>query len=80
VWRHRGGVPGLVTAGSGDVLAGLLAGLLARGTDTLAACLWSVTVHAMAGTILARRDGKLGFLARELSPLFPRLLERYSAR
>jgi hydroxyethylthiazole kinase-like uncharacterized protein yjeF len=75
VWCHTGGVPGLGTAGSGDVLAGLLAGLVARGTPAIAACLWSVHLHAEAGGHLAKSVGSLGFLARELSPLFPRLLD-----
>jgi hydroxyethylthiazole kinase-like uncharacterized protein yjeF len=79
VWRHQGGVPGLGTAGSGDVLAGLMAGLVARGTPAIAACLWAVFIHAQAGVQLTREIGRLGFLARELSGLFPRLLEDNSA-
>jgi hydroxyethylthiazole kinase-like uncharacterized protein yjeF len=75
VWRHSEGVPGLGTAGSGDVLAGLLAGLIARGTPAIAACLWSVYLHARAGSRLAETVGTLGFLAHELSAHFPRLLD-----
>jgi ADP-dependent NAD(P)H-hydrate dehydratase len=75
VWRHSGGVPGLGTAGSGDVLAGLLAGLLSRGTPADAACLWSVYLHAQAGSYLADTVGSLGFLARQLPAHFPRLLD-----
>jgi len=75
VWRHSGGVPGLATAGSGDVLAGLLVGLLARGTPAICACLWSVYLHAKAGAYLARCIGSLGFLARQLPAVFPRLLD-----
>lgn len=60
------GIPGLGTSGSGDVLAGFLCGLLARGTPTLASALWAVHVHAQAGRRLAARLGPVGFLAREL--------------
>jgi ADP-dependent NAD(P)H-hydrate dehydratase len=74
-WRHRGGVTGLATAGSGDVLAGLLIGLIARGTPAISACLWSVYLHAKAGAYLARTIGSLGFLARELPAVLPRMLD-----
>jgi hydroxyethylthiazole kinase-like uncharacterized protein yjeF len=75
VWRHSGGVAGLATAGSGDVLAGLLVGLIARGTPAITACLWSVYLHARAGAYLARSIGSLGFLARQLPAVFPGLLD-----
>ena len=74
MWRHDGGHCGLATAGSGDTLAGLLAALLARGASPEAASVWSVVVHAKAGTLLSTSVGPLGFLARELPPLFPQLL------
>lgn len=75
LWQHSAGVPGLGTAGSGDVLAGLLAGLIARGTGTAAACLWSVFLHSRAGARLAESVGILGFLARQLPEQFPHLLD-----
>lgn len=73
-YRHEGGCVGLATAGSGDVLAGMLAALCARGASPLAASLWSVSVHGQAGERLAGRIGPLGFLARELLPEIPALL------
>ncbi|GAC1345500.1 MAG: NAD(P)H-hydrate dehydratase [Candidatus Dormibacteria bacterium] len=60
------GIPGLGTSGSGDVLAGFLCGLLARGTPALPSALWAVHVHAQAGRRLTARLGPVGFLAREL--------------
>ncbi len=77
-YRHRGGVPGLATAGSGDTLAGLMAGLLARGATPLSACLWSVFIHAQAGALLSERIGAVGFLARQLAPEFPGLLQKFA--
>ncbi len=65
-FRYDDGVVGLATSGSGDVLAGVLAGLAARGTDPLAAAVWAVVLHAQAGQELTRKQGALGFLAREL--------------
>lgn len=65
-WRHAGGAVGLATSGSGDVLAGLIAGLIARGASPAQAAVWAVFVHGQAGARLAGRVGRIGFLAREL--------------
>jgi ADP-dependent NAD(P)H-hydrate dehydratase len=65
-WRHEGGAVGLATSGSGDVLAGIIAGLLARRASPAQAAAWGVFVHGQAGVRLSRRIGRLGFLAREL--------------
>jgi ADP-dependent NAD(P)H-hydrate dehydratase len=73
-WRHRGGVAGLATSGSGDVLAGIIGGLLARGASPLVASVWGVCVHGGAGARLSDSLGPLGFLARELLDEIPRVL------
>lgn len=74
MFRHECAIPGLGMSGSGDVLAGLLAGLAARCGNALHAALWAVSLHAAAGRVLETRIGRLGFLARELAPEVPRLL------
>lgn len=61
----QGGV-GLATSGSGDTLAGIVAGLAARGAGAERAATWSVYLHGAAGHALARRLGPYGYLAREL--------------
>lgn len=73
-WRHEGGHPGLGTSGSGDVLAGLIAGFAARGAPLEQACAWGVVMHGLAGRVLARRLGGVGYLARELAGVVPQLL------
>ncbi|MDR6905772.1 hydroxyethylthiazole kinase-like uncharacterized protein yjeF [Agromyces sp. 3263] len=73
-WRVEGGGPGLGTSGSGDVLAGAIAGLLARGADAARAAVWATHLHALAGDRLAERVGQVGFLARELCEELPRAL------
>ena len=75
-WTFEGGAPGLGVSGSGDVLAGIVGGLLARGADPLAALLWAVWLHGEAGASLARRIGPIGFLAREIADAVPALLPR----
>jgi ADP-dependent NAD(P)H-hydrate dehydratase len=72
--HYPGGGPGLATAGSGDVLAGIIGGLLARGATPLEAAAWGVWAHGEAGRQLAQRVGALGFLAHELLPVLPSLL------
>ena len=76
VWTYRGGAPGLGVSGSGDTLAGIVGGLLARGADPLTALLWAVWLHGEAGAALARRVGPIGFLAREIPGEIPALLPR----
>ncbi|NIJ22352.1 hydroxyethylthiazole kinase-like uncharacterized protein yjeF [Sphingomonas naasensis] len=72
--RYPGGGPGLATGGSGDVLAGIIGGLMSRGAEPRAAAAWGVWLHGEAGKRLAARIGPLGFLARELPGEIPGLL------
>ena len=74
-FRHAGGGVGLATSGSGDVAAGLIAGLAARGADPLTAALWGVHAHAQAGRRLADRIAPVGYLARELLAEIPQQLD-----
>ena len=73
-WTYEGGAPGLGVSGSGDVLAGIVGGLLARGAKPLNALLWAVWLHGEAGATLAKKVGAIGFLAREISDEIPPLL------
>jgi hydroxyethylthiazole kinase-like uncharacterized protein yjeF len=73
-FRFEGGGVGLATSGSGDVLAGLVGGLAARGADPLTATLRGVWLHGEAGRILTERVGRVGFLAREIAEEVPGLL------
>ena len=63
-------------SGSGDVLAGIVGGLLARGAEPLNALLWAVWLHGEAGARLAGKQGPIGFLAREIADQVPSLLPR----
>lgn len=77
-WRYDGGTVGLATSGSGDVLAGVIAGLAARGTPAADAAIWGVYLHGEAGAELSKTVGPLGFLAREIPGYIPRLLAKAS--
>ncbi|MCU1675210.1 MAG: NAD(P)H-hydrate dehydratase [Frankiales bacterium] len=73
-WRDEAGGIGLGTSGSGDVLAGAVGGLLARGAAADQAGVWGQYLHAAAGDRLASRAGRIGFLARELLDELPQVL------
>jgi len=75
-WTYRGGAPGLGVSGSGDTLAGIVGGLMARGADPLTALLWAVLLHGEAGEALAAKVGPIGFLAREIPDEIPALFPR----
>ncbi|WP_121117857.1 NAD(P)H-hydrate dehydratase [Croceibacterium ferulae] len=74
--HYRSDCSGLATAGSGDVLAGMIGGLLARGADPLLATAWGVWLHGEAGHACAAKIAPVGFLARELLLEVPGLLPR----
>lgn len=67
--------PALAVAGSGDVLAGLLAALLARGLAPLDAAGLATYWHGSAGTLLGQRFPNRGNLAREIADALPRAME-----
>lgn len=73
-WQITTGRSGLGTSGSGDVLAGAIAGLLARGAEPAQAACWGTHLHAVAGDRLTAAVGPLGFLARELAATLPTVL------
>ncbi len=64
-WLCTAGNPGMATAGMGDVLTGIIAGLLAQGLDCETAAALGVEVHACAGD-KAALQGERGMLASDL--------------
>ena len=73
-WLVEAGGPGLGASGSGDVQAGLVAGLLARGAEPAQAAVWGGWLHGTAGDRLAASAGPVGYLMRELAALVPGLV------
>ena len=74
LWRDDSGAAGLGVSGSGDVRAGVVAGLLARGADGPQAAVWAAHLHGRAGERLASTVGRTGFLARDLPGQVPTIL------
>ena len=67
--------PGLATAGTGDVLAGAIAGLLAQGLSLEVAAALGVYVHALAGEKVRDDLGETGMLASDLLVALPRAIK-----
>lgn len=63
--------PGLATAGTGDVLAGVIAGLAAQGLEPADAASCGVYLHAAAGETVRERLGDTGMIASDLLPVLP---------
>ena len=74
VWLCPYGNPGMSVAGMGDVLSGIIGGLVAQGLDTNdAACLGAI-VHSLAADNITARQGERGLLATQLLPEIRKLL------
>lgn len=67
--------PALASAGTGDVLSGAIAGLLAQGCDLFAAAALGVYLHGAAGVLLREELGDTGTLASDLFPRLPRAIK-----
>lgn len=66
--------PALATAGTGDVLAGMIAGMLAQGLKPFDGACIGVYIHGLAGEKLRTRIGEAGVLASDLLPMLPKAL------
>ncbi|MBI4307685.1 MAG: NAD(P)H-hydrate dehydratase, partial [Chloroflexi bacterium] len=68
--------PALASAGTGDVLTGAIAGMLAQGLAPLDAAACGVYLHALAGELVRAELGDAGLLAGDLLPALPRAIKR----
>ena len=70
------GNSGMATAGSGDVLTGIITGLLARGYQQREACLLGMYLHGLAGDIAIKDLGKESLIASDLIQYLPKAFLR----
>lgn len=75
VFINSTGNPGMATAGAGDVLTGLIAGLLAQGLTPLDAALCGVWLHGAAGDLARDHRGEMGMIAGDLLDALPGALQ-----
>jgi NAD(P)H-hydrate epimerase len=71
---NPGGASALATAGTGDVLSGVIAALLAKRMDPFTAACAGVFLHAAAGRLAASEIGSEGVIASDVIALLPRAL------
>jgi len=70
------GNPGMASAGMGDVLTGMTAGLLAQGMALEKAAIAGVYIHGLCGDLLSRKRGGFGFVASEMIQIIPNAIHR----
>ncbi len=79
IFINSTGGPSLATAGSGDVLAGVIASLLAQGLEPACAAMLGVYVHGLAGDLLAESKGMRGVMAGDIVETLPLALKTLEA-
>ena len=75
ILRSEVATAALATAGSGDVLAGVIGALLAAGLEPFDAAGCGVAVHGAAGLLAEDRIGRAGVVARDIANLLPTAIE-----
>jgi len=68
--------PGLASAGTGDVLSGAIAGLLAQGLSLFDAAALGVYLHAEAGEVVRAKLGDTGMIATDLLSALPQVIRQ----
>lgn len=74
-YRNETGNPGMAVGGSGDVLAGILTGLLGQGLEPLTAAACAAWIHGAAGDLCAEEIGQYGMLPTDMLTRIPRLMK-----
>lgn len=77
---NRTGNVGMATAGSGDVLTGLITAFLGQGIDGFNAAKYGAWIHGIAGDVAARRQGKTGMIAGDILAAIPAALKKGAGR
>lgn len=74
IYINYSGNDGMATAGSGDVLTGLIAGFLAQGLDSEKAAILATYAHGLAGDLAAGELGRRGMIAGDILRMVPEAL------
>ena len=71
------GNPGMATGGSGDVLTGVIAALLAQKLQPFDAARLGVYLHGLAGDVAAKERGEIGLIASDVADRIPQAIRQY---
>jgi hydroxyethylthiazole kinase-like uncharacterized protein yjeF len=80
VYINPTGNPGMASGGTGDVLTGMIGGLLAQGLSPLEAAKWGVFLHGRAGDLVAQEIGEISLIASDIIDYLPDALAEVKAR
>jgi NAD(P)H-hydrate epimerase len=75
LYINKTGNPGMATAGSGDVLTGMITALLGQGLDTFNAAKYAVYLHGLAGDLAAKEKTQLGMIASDIIDKIPEAIK-----
>ena len=75
---NRSGNPGMATAGSGDVLSGIVGAFLAQGLDGFKAAKYATYIHGLAGDLAAKEKTQMGLIASDIIEWIPDALKKSS--
>ncbi len=76
IYENTTGNPGLATAGTGDVLSGMIAGIIAQGIDPQEAAETGVYLHGLSGDIASEEKTQAGMVASDVIEAIPAALKR----
>jgi NAD(P)H-hydrate epimerase len=80
IYVNDTGNPGMATAGSGDVLTGVIAALMGQGLSSFQATVLGVHIHGLAGDIAASRRGQISLIATDIVETLPEAFQRLFVR
>ncbi len=78
IYQNLSGNPGMATAGSGDVLTGIISGLLAQGLDVFSSAQMGVYLHGLAGDLAAKEKTQAALIASDIIEYLPCALKYFS--
>ncbi len=78
LYINKTGNPGMATAGSGDVLTGMIAAFLAQGLKAFDASKCAVYLHGLAGDLAAKEKTQLGMIASDIIDKIPEVVKKCS--